>query len=348
MPAISIDTFFACTLLVSVALLATASFVGAMQSRIIEVQEINEEAFINTIANNLISSYGTPIDWASNKNLVPTTFGFSDTNSLIPYGLDIDLISRLNQKNLYSLSYIQVLKSAQLNDIALGISASQMFSVQISLFSNETFEDLTNYTFKIKTDQESVPISTNLQCYVTLNDIIFETTNTTSQTGIGYVTFQIPNSQKGTALLVVFGRTIFDDRLTCYETYSFAHLSDEPLPNNTFLKASPLNYELSYATEFTDLVIRSSYAFSYTQHFELTLISDSAYSIPHLADKSPIVLVISGSKGNLSFIEWVSYPDIPLEFGSDFRGTEENVFSYIVRIEEVLYRLNLKIGELNK
>jgi hypothetical protein len=240
MPTVSIDTFFACSLIVSVALLATASLVGTMQTRINSFQDLNKDDYLRTIAEHIVTSYGTPVDWGS-SNAVPTTFGLSDSDSPHLYALDIDKISRLNSQNSYSLSHIQVSNAARLNNIALGISLSQMLSITVMPSANATIGDATAYTFKISVSQASGPTSASLHCYVVARDFLSDVSNTTSSAGIGYVSVQIPNSSSGPALLIVFARASFDDRITSYEAYSFAHLSQEPSPNHTFLGLSPLN-----------------------------------------------------------------------------------------------------------
>jgi len=98
MPTVSIDTFFACSLIVSVALLATASLVGTMQTKINSLQDLNKDDYLRTIAEHIVTSYGTPVDWGS-SSVVPSAFGLSDSDSSHLYELDIDKISRLNSQN---------------------------------------------------------------------------------------------------------------------------------------------------------------------------------------------------------------------------------------------------------
>jgi hypothetical protein len=347
MPTVSIDTFFACSLIVSVALLATASLVGTMQTRINSFQDLNKDDYLRTIAEHIVTSYGTPVDWGS-SNAVPTTFGLSDSDSPHLYALDIDKISRLNSQNSYSLSHIQVSNAARLNNIALGISLSQMLSITVMPYANATIGDATAYTFKISVSQASGPTSASLHCYVVARDFLSDVSNTTSSDGIGYVSVQIPNSSSGPALLIVFARASFDDRITSYEAYSFAHLSQEPSPNHTFLGLSPLNYTLNLNPNFSGITIEHAYAFSYAYQSNLTSITTTTYAIPAFVDKSPIILAISGLNGTTAFIEWVSYPDIPLDFGSNFENSEENVFVYIVTVKETLYKLTLSFGDVIK
>jgi hypothetical protein len=345
MPAISIDTFFACSLVVSVALLATASLAGTMQAQINNLQDLNKNGYLRNIAEHLITSDGTPVDWGS-SGAVPSSFGLSDSDSSYLYALDIDKISRLNNQNGYALSYFQVSQTARLNNIALGISISQMLSITATLSANISIGDETAYTFKISVSQASGPTSAALQCYVVAKDFVSAVSNTTSSAGVGYITVQIPNASNGPALLIVFARASFDDRITSYEAYSFAHLSQEPSPNHTFLELSPLNYTLSLEKNFPDITIEHGYAFSYAYQSNLTLTSTTTYAIPEFVDKSPTVLVISGLNGTNSFVESTAYPDIPLDFGADFENSEKNVFVYTVLVKETLYKLTLSFGDV--
>ena len=347
MPTVSIDTFFACSLIVSVALLATASLAGTMQTRINSLHDLNKDNYLRTIAEHIVTSYGTPVDWGV-AGSVPSNFGLADSESSYLYALDIDKISRLNSQNSYSLSYVQVSNAAKLNNIALGISVSQMLSITVMLSDNTTVGDETAYTFRISVSQSSGPTNASLHCYVAARDFLSDVANTTSSAGVGYVSVQIPNSSNGPALLIVFARTSFDDRITAYASYSFAHLSQEPSPNHTFLGLSPLNYTLNLNLNFPDITIEHAYAFSYAYQSNLTSVSTATYAIPAVVDKSPIVLVISGLNGTASFIEWTTYPAVPLDFGSNFEHAEENMFTYIITVKETLYKLTLSFGDVIK
>jgi hypothetical protein len=343
-PAISIDTFFACSLLVSVALLATASLAGTMQDRITAMQDLNKDDYLRNIAEHLVTSCGTPVDWGS-AGAVPSSFGLADSESYL-YALDIDKISMLNSQNSYGLSYAQASIASRLNNIALGISVSQMLSITVTLSGNSSMGDETAYTFKISVSQASGPVSAALQGYVVTKDSVSTVANATSSTGVGYITVQVPNASNGPVLLVVFARAAFDDRITAYEAYSFAHLSQEPSPNHTFLGLSPLNHTLSAEENFPDVTIEHGYAFSYGYQSNLTATSATTYAIPEFVDKSPVVLVTSGVNGTTQFVEWTAYPCVPLDFGADFENSEQNVFVYTVLVKGALYKLTVSFGDV--
>ena len=344
MPAISIDTFFACALLVSVALLATASLAGTMQTQINSMQDLNKEAYLRNIAEHLVTSDGTPVNWGA-TSAVPDGFGLSDCDSSYLYAIDVDKINRLNNQSDYALSYFQVAQATRLNNIALGISVSQMLSITVTLSDTSSIADETAYTFRISVSQASGPLIAALQCYVVAQDFEGEISNTTSSAGVGYITAQIPNASNGPALLIVFARASFDNRITSYGTYSFAHQSQEPSPNHAFLGLSPLNYTLNVKENYPDINIEHGYVFSYTYQSNLTSISTDTYAIPEFADQSPAVLVISGQNGTTSFVEWIAYPDIPLDFGSNFEDSERNVFVYTILVKGTLYKLTLCFGD---
>ncbi len=347
MPATSIDMFFACTLVVSVALIATAFLAGTMQTQINSMQDLNKQDYLQTIADHIVSSYGTPVDWGSTSD-VPVNFGLSANDSSYSCNLDIDKVSRLNSQNKYSLSYQDMSRAARMHNIALGISLSQMLSMNVELSGNNTAGGATTYTFRISVSQDTGPTSASLHCYAVARDFLSYVSNVTSSAGVGYVSVQIPTSSNGSALLVVFARASFDDRITAYEVYSFAHLSQEPLPNHTFVRLSPLNYTLTVNKNYSGITISGGYALSYAYNSSLTSTSSTTYAIPVIIEKSPIVLVLRGLNGTTTFLEWTAYPQLPLEAGANFANSEENVFVYHVIIKETLCKLTLRFGDVIK
>ena len=332
----------------SVAILATAFTAGTVQTQISGLEDVNEGNYLRAIADHIVSGYGIPINWGSNSG-PPANFGLAASNSAGLYTLDVDKISRLNSGNGEFLSYPEVSAAARLSNIALGISVCQMLSIDIELFGNTTLGDITAYTFRVSVSQDSGPTVASLNCYVVAKDFLGEVYNETQSDGVGYVTVQVPNASNGTALLAAFARVPFDDRRTSFALYSFAHLSPAPAPNETFLHLSPLNYTLTLSLNSpATTTISGGYAFSYTYKSNLTSTSNSTYAIPALLDNSPTVLVVQGVNGTASFAEWTSYPQVPLEFGSDFAGSEENVFVYLVTVKGTLYKLTMRFGDVIK
>ena len=344
MPSTAIDTFFACTIIVAAALIATAFLCSTMQTSISSTQNINKESYLQAIADHIITNPGAPINWGTSSG-VPTDFGLAAGSSTIPYELDIDKITRLNDLNNYSLSYPDMENAAKLNNIALGITVSQVMSINIEQISNSTGNDV-SFTFAILTSIDSEPTSASLNCYVA-NDSLSDVTYSTSGIGVYDVTFKIPSAATGNAILIVFARASFDDRITSYAIYNFQNSTQESAPSNDILSLTPLNYMLSY-TNSTDVTIQNGYIFSYSYQQNLTLVQGtSQYLIPTIIDNSPFVIVLCGSLDNGTYFqEWTSYPQVPLTAGSSFEDSEQNVFSYIVTINGVLYKVNISFGDV--
>ena len=347
MPTSSFDTFFACTILVAAALIGTAFLGSTMQTRIASTEDLNKASYLKAIADRIITNPGTPIDWGTSSAL-PVDFGLAAASQTSPFELDKDKISRLNNLNNYSLSYADMENTAKLSNIALGIAVSQVMTVNVLQSSNSTVGSDTSFVFTISTSIDSKPSSASLHCYVAAESYLNDVTSTVPNTGDGQVTIQIPNSATDNALLIVFARASIDDRITSYAIYNFAHQTQESTPSSTELALSPNGYTLSLNDSSPDLTVQNSYVFSYSLQQTLPSIENSQVPIPKLLDKSPMVLVVCGLNGAAYFQEWTAYPQVPLKAGSSFEGSEQNVFSYIVTIDGVLYRLDLSLGDLPK
>ncbi len=347
MPTISIDTFFACSLMVSVVILSTASLAGLMQVRIDSLRDLNEAQYLRAISDHIVSGFGDPRDWGSNSSTFPESLGLAENGSLHPSELDIDKICRLNPENAFALSYLDILSAVKLDSVALGVSVSQLLDVSIELWSNTTLESSTAYSFRVSVNQDGTPITASLHGYMVANEFYTDVQNDTSIRGIGYLDIDVPNTSNGTASVTVFARTSVNTRITAYAVYRFGHLSTDPPPNNTFLGLSPLDYTLYLNQNFAEIDLEECYAFSYEYRTNLTFITNTTYAIPSNLDRSPMVLVICGLNASTFFIEWTTYPQVPLVVGSDFADSECHAFSYIVTIKETLYELTLRFGDMN-
>jgi hypothetical protein len=347
MPATSIDMFFACTLVVSVAIIATAFLAGAMQTQISSMQDLNKQDYLRTIADHIATSYGSPENWGS-SGLVPTSLGLSAANGQGGTEIDTDKVTRLNNQNSYALSYLDAFNAARLKNIAFGVSVSQILQMEIVSSAISPNSETTAYTFQIKVSEDLGPVRASLRCHVLASEFISDVSNETSNLGIGYITVELPNSANGPALLVVFARATFDDRLTAYNVLPFAHLSEEPQPNRTFVDLSPLNYKLTVNSNYSTVTVKNMYAFSYSYQSNLTSSLGNTYLIPTFTDKSPIILVAQGTNGEVQFNEWTAYPQVPLEFGANLSHSETNVYDYPVVIKGALYKLTLHFGDVMK
>ena len=344
MPTSSFDTFFACTIIVAVALIGTAFLGSTMQTRIANTQDINKDSYLKAIADYIVTNPGSPTDWGI-KSTLPVDFGLALNPATTAYELDMDKISRLNSLNNYSLSYPDLSNAAKLN-IALGLRISQLMTVNVLQSSNSTVGGDTSFVFTVTASIESKPTSANLHCYVAADTYLTEINSTIADNGLGQVLLQVPTAETDNALLIVFARASIDDRITSYAIYNFAHSTQESTPNSTNLTLSPLDYILSLNDSSPGLTIQNCYVFSYSYHQTISSIENSQTSIPKLIDQSPLILVVCGVNGAEYFQEWTAYPQIPLQAGADFEGSEQNIFSYIVTINGVLYRLDLSLGDL--
>ncbi len=343
MPSTSIDTFFACTLIVSVAIVATVFAAGNMQTQIDALQNKNEQDYLQTIADSIVFSPGTPEDWGS-TGLIPQDFGLSAHDSPHPFELDIDKITRLSSRNDHALSYLQIMKASRLG-VAFGVTVSQMLSVNIQPSGNVSGGGFTTYSFVVTVSKDTVPMPSLLNYYVLASSYLENASVATSDTGDATVSFQLPDSSGGNALLIVFARADIDSRMTSVEVYSFGHLDGNPQPNLTFLRLSPLNQSLTVTSHSQETSITRSLALSFSYASDIIATSNSTFDIPRFRDSSPILLVLQGLNGTSSFAEWTTYPQLPNQTGADFSRSTTNVFDYLVTIDGTFYKLRLNLGD---
>ncbi|MCX8150829.1 MAG: hypothetical protein N3D85_04950 [Candidatus Bathyarchaeota archaeon] len=318
-----------------------------MQTQINSAQDLNKQVYLQAIADHIVTSPGSPIEWGASGE-TPTVFGLASSDIECAYALDVDKLSRLSSENLYALSYIDLSKSARLTNLAFGVSLSQMLNVDIALSDNSTGGDYTTYTFTVSVSHNTAGIQAKLRGYIVCRNFVGSASNSTSASGVGYLTIQVPATSNGAALFVVFARALFDERITAYGTYSFGHLAANPQPNPTFLNQSPLNYSLTVSSNYPTVAFFSSIALSYSYAANLTFNSPSSYIIPEFLDKSPIVVVTTGTNGTETFAEWVSYPQLPQNVGADFSSSEQNLFVYPVTVRGTLYKLTICFGDIPK
>jgi hypothetical protein len=349
MPTIAIDTFFACTLMIAVVIVATTLSTETLNARINQNQHVDtESSYLRALSENIVLNTGLPDSWGSDGSIIPETFGLAKNGAQNPMELDVDKICRLNSENAFALSYTDILNAARLKNVALGVSVSQLIDLSIAPYSNSTIGDFTEYTFEVDTSQYDAPIAAYLHCYTVARNFLSDEYNETSASGVSYVNVEIPNSSNGTASLVVFARAKHDQRISGYKVHPFRHLSLEPLPNRTFLDLSPLNNTLWLSSNSSSAVLEDAYAFSYEYESSLALVSNMTYAIPVIQSKSPIILLVTGTDGLTFFIEWTAYPQIPLETGATFSDSECYAFTYVVNIKGALYRLTLRFGGLSQ
>jgi hypothetical protein len=326
------------------ALIATGFVTSTMQVRIDNTKSINEQSYLQAIADHIVTSPGTPSNWGASSN-VPADFGLAASSSTIPYELDVDKVTRLNSLNNYSISYFDMETTSKLNNIALGIAVSQIMDVSIEQSSISTRSGYTSFNLSISTSIDSEPVSASLNCYVVANNHLNNITSSTSDIGLGNITVQIPSAATDNAMAIVFARASFDDRITSYAIYNLANSTQETVSSSDFLTLSPIDYKLSFSTNSSELTIQNGYVFSYLHHQNLAYTQGATEcAIPQIVDKSPLIIVVCGVNNGTYFQEWVSYPQVPFNAGSDFSGSQQNVFSYTVSINGVLYKLDISFG----
>lgn len=343
MPATSIDTFFACILIVIVVVMSMVATTRIVMPYFDGIQDLNEEEYLRKIVENTLVSSGSPADWGQNQTVTPQVFGLAKDNSL-SYELDLDKVCRLSNQSVYALDYLEMFEALRLENVGLRFSFSQILNVSVAMNSNVTEGDSTTYTFDVSVSRDQVPVESSLKCYIVADNYLNNTSSSTSSSGQGTVDIEVPNDSSGPALLVVFARTSYDTRVTAQQVYAFGHISSEPESNNTFLTLSPLNNTLQVDLNVSGVSLESAYAFSYGYESSLASTSNETYTIPNFLDSSPTVLVVTGLNGTDTFMEWTAYPQVPLEAGANFEEVDCSSFNYLVTIDQVFYRLNVQCG----
>jgi len=351
MPAISVDTFFACSLMVLLVLSAMAGASKLLYSHINNPVDENVAERYREISRYLLLNSGTPADWGQNGQTIPETFGLAEADSDSPYELDIDKVSRLNGENLYAVSYAQMFTALRMSDVSLKIEIKPIFEVAINLTATYASANEIVYQFEISTGRHGVPVQAYLKCYVVAENHL-GTSYAYASNGRTYLNVTVSNDVNGPALLAVFARSAYNTRITSFNAYAFAHNSAEPEPKGTFLRLSPLNYALNASLIYPEIILSNAYALTFNYDSALTQTASgnqsAAYNIPHFLDSSPILVVVAGRNSTVFFTEWTAYPQTPIQTGADFASsiTLSNVFAYtyIVTINSALYECTFWLG----
>ena len=343
MPTSSFDTFFACAIIVMVVLIAVAFLGSTLQARIESNVDTNENSYLGAIADRIVTSSGSPVDWGKSSEK-PSDLGLACNVASSTYDLDIDKISRLNNLNANSLSYLEMVNAAKLTDIALGISLSQVMSIDLQQIHSYIIDGDTYFEFAAKVSIESAVTDASVHGYIVASDFLYNFTGSVVS-GNADFTVHIPSDRIDSALLIIFGRANFDERMTSFAVYNFADSSQEIGPGKTTLALSTQSYVLHFNGS-SGVNLQDAYAFSYSYNQAMTSTVNSQFTIPAFADKSPIVLVVLGLDNGVPVQDWTVYPQVPLTAGSNFVGSQRNVFSYMVTVDGVLYRLQLSLGGL--
>ena len=144
---------------------------------------------------------------------------------------------------------------------------------------------------------------------------------------------------------MVFARSSFDERITSYAIYNFSNSTQESAPSTDTITLSPLNFTLNLSTNASGVGVQNGYLFSYGYEQDINYVQNSTQCpIPQILDKSPSIIILSGTINGTYFQQWTAYPQVPLKSGSSFEDSEQNVFSYIVTVNGVLYKLDISLG----
>lgn len=352
MPATSIDTFLACSIMIILTLSAIASASKLMTPYLNDLSHRNDAERFQQLASHLLLNTGTPLDWGQMRETTPSSLGLAKANSLLPYELDLDKVSRLNSENAYSLTYPQLWESLGIQDVAFQIEVNTLFELSINQTSNQIQGNETIYEFEVATKKSGMPVSAELSGYAFVKNFVDNATSSTSSDGVGSLSFNIPNSVNGTTLVVVFAKARANLQMVSFNVYTFSHNSAAPFPNRTFLSLSPLNHVLNASFNHPTTEVVKTQVFTHNYNFSLTQKAQGnqtvEYYIPRLIDSSPMILALTGLNGSSSFAEWVAYPQLPLQTGSDFSqsiaGAKIVSQSHIVTINFALYEVVTRWG----
>ncbi|MGB9778146.1 MAG: hypothetical protein ACPLW8_01970 [Candidatus Bathyarchaeales archaeon] len=351
MPTISVDTFFACSLMVLLVLSAMAASSLILSPHINSVSNENISERYAEISKYLLLNIGEPEDWGQNSQTIPETFGLAKAGSDTPYELDIDKMSRLNSENCYALSYATIFSALKMPDVSFRIELKPIFEVAINLSATYPSANETTYQFEVSTIKQGIPVQAELKSYVVARSY-FEAKNAFVSSGDTYVNVTLSNAVEGHALLIVIARSVSNIKIVSFGTYVFAHNSGELNPNATFLRLSPLNYTLNASYLCPEITLLDAYALAFNYYSTLTQTANSSqsveYGIPNFVDSSPTLMVITGLNSTSFFAEWVAYPQMPLEIGADFANSNSlsNVFAYryVVTVNSALYECRVWLG----
>lgn len=287
------------------------------------------------LGRHILLSQGNPSDWGFGD--IPTSLGFSSGGGA--YELDIDKVTRMNPSNAYAINYSSLWQALGVDDVSFRIKVDTLFDLALNLTSSQGQGNATVYTFSALTASSGYPIQAQLSYYIALRNSTYSATGSTNGMGLGSIQFALPDSENGTALLV--GIAKMSGSIVSYDVLSFAHNSGEPKEFGTYAVLNPLNYVLDVDLHQGAIAWNAAV---FTKNYVFNLTSNGAnYTIPHLLDASPMIIVLTGANSSDCWAEWVAYPQVPLEIGAgmsdDYTVSDVVAVTYIVGINGALYRI---------
>jgi hypothetical protein len=337
MPAISVDTFFACSLMVILVLSAMAGASKLLYPHLNNAGDENAAERYKEISNYLLLNNGKPSNWGQDGQTIPEMFGLAKADSSSPYELDLDKVSRLNSENIYTVSYAQIFTALKMSDVSFRMQIEPIFEVTTNLTATFRETNETVYQFEVSTEKHGIPVPAELEYYV-IAENHFEANYAGASNGEFHLNVTILDDVHGPALLTVFARSVCNSKVISFDAYAFAHNSTEPEPKGTFLSLSPLNYTLNAFWVYPEIALSDAYALTFDHNSTITQTSSTnrsaTYSIPHFLDSTPTLIVVTGLNSTVYFTEWTSYPQIPVQTGADLIGSTalSNVFAYTYTI----------------
>ncbi len=353
MPTASLDTLLACLIMICLVLSSMVGILTAVQPFINYQTSCYEMKMSRTLAEYFLLETGSPADWGADVNETLTIFGLAKENAATPFELDIDKVTRLNERNRYNLSFLEAFTAVGAKDRPFRIMIKPIFNVTVSLASQTEEPSEITYRFNISTERSNLPVAANLQCYGVIGDYVTSNSSATSTLGEGSIEISLPKDLNGTALLLVFAET--KPKVLSYAVYPFIHnLDGSPNQAGSYATLSPLNYTLRADLTSSSNRVLYAKAFTYNYWFNLSetegTLTIQHFLIPKILDKSPIILVGTGLNSSSSeyFAEWVSYPQVPLDFGLDFTGrynlADAFSFRFLVTVNSAIYECRIIIG----
>ena len=350
MPTISVDTFFACSLMVLLTLSAMAATSKILYPYMNNMNNANSAEKYGETSKYLLLNDGTPSDWGKNSQATPEIFGLAKSGADEPYALDIDKVSRLNSENLYALSYAEIFAVLRIPDTSFRIEIKPVFEVAIDLTATFEAANETTYQFGISTEKHGVLVQAELNCYVIAENYLNSSKGDTAN-GETSVNVTVPANVNGPALLIVLARSCYDSKIASFNSYAFEHNSTVPI-QTSFLALSPLDYNLTVSYAYPAIEMGNVYALTFNYNSTLTQTSNdsqsASYTISEYLDDSPTLLVATGWNQTSFFIECTAYPQIPVQVGADFENSvslsDVFAYTYAVTVNSVIYECTIWMG----
>jgi len=353
MPTVSLDTLLASSVMICLVLSSMVGVFTAVQPFIENQTSSYDAETSRRLAEYLLLETGSPADWGAETNETLISFGLAKENASTPFELDIDKVTRLNERNKYNLSFLEAFTALNTKDKPFKIIIKPVFNATVTLSSQTEEASEITYHFNISTKRSNLPVAASFKCYAVIGNYVTSNSSSTSSLGEGSIDVSLPKSLNGTALLVIFAQ--IEPKILSYTVHSFAHNSgSSPNQAGSYATLSPLNYTLR--ADLTSSSNRILYAkvFTYDYTFSLTQTENASttqcFAVPKILDESPMILVGTGLNASSSeyFAEWVSYPQIPLDFGLDFTGryhlADALSSRFLVTINSATYECKIIIG----